>query len=398
MLNVRLLGLSGLALLLVAHLAAAQSVTRSTFRAIEDIQELIEEERHKEAMVMLEELVIKTSEIPYDYAIANQFLAHTSIVMDQPAKARKALEEALGSEGLPAELIANLNLFYGTILLGDEEFEAAVTALEDWLATAERASPTQIFSVAYANYMSERLERAESLMAKIFDAAPRQELRNSWYQVYYRILFDLKKYSAGEELLLDLLAVDPGDEGHWRLLASHYLQLEESSDALATIMVAYWNELVSDSDDLQRIVTLYGFVDIPEKAARLLETWLDEEKIPEDSESLTQLGNLWLLARHRDKAKSALGKAASTGENASIYQMLGGIHFEDEDWAEAHAAYKKALRLGGLEEPQRVSLLAGISAYRAGMKEEARSALRDAATADKYKLQAESMLRRLDEA
>ena len=398
MLNIRVLGLSGLALLLAVNLAAAQSVTRSTFRTIESIQELIEEERHEDAMVELEELVIKTRGIPYDYAIANQYLAHTSIVVDQPAKARKALEEALGMEGLPVDLVANLKLFYGTILLGDEEYEAAVTAFEDWLVTAEKVSPRQLFGIAYANYMSGKLERAETLMARIFDADPRPKLKNNWYQVYYRILFDLKKYSAGEELLLELLSRDPGDEGHWRLLASHYLQLEESSDALATIMVAYWNDLVSDTDDLGRIVSLFGFVDIPEKAARLLETWLAEEKIPEDSDSLKQLGNLWLLARHRDKAKSALEKAASTGENASIYQMLGGIHFEDEDWIEAHAAYKKALRLGGLEEPERVSLLAGISAYRAGMKEEARSALQDAATADKYKSQAESILRRLDEA
>lgn len=398
MLSLRLLGASGLALLLVVNLAAAQSVTRSTFRAMENIQELIEEERHEEAMVKLEELVIKTKDIPYDYAVANQYLAHTSIVVDQPAKARKALEEAIGKEGLPVELVANLKLFYGTILLGDEEYEAAVTALEDWLRVAERASASQIFSVAYANYMSGKLERAETLMARIFDANPRPKLKDTWYQVYYRILFDLKKYSAGEQLLLELLALDPGDEGHWRLLASHYLQLEESSDALATVMVAYWNKLVRDSDDLQRIVSLFGFIDVPEKAARLLEAWLEEEKIPEDSDSLQQLGNLWLLARHRDKAKSVLEKAASTGESASIYQMLGGIHFEDEDWTEAHAAYKKALRLGGLEEPQRVSLLAGISAYRAGMKEEARSALQDAATADKYKLQAESMLQRLDEA
>lgn len=363
-----------------------------------EIQKLIEQERHEEAMVEIEALVIETKGISYDYALANQFLAHTSIVLDQPAKARKALEEALSSEGLPVELISDLKLFYGTVLLGDEEYAAAARALEDWYAVVETVSPRQVFSIAFANYMSGNVERAEALMEKIFYMDPRPYLQNSWYQIYYRILIDLKKYSEGEALLLELLSHAPREEQHWRLLAGHYLQLEESGDALATVMLAYWSELLNKPGDLERIVSLYSFIDIPEKAARLLETWLDEEKIPRDAESLKQLGNLWLLARDREKAKSALEMSADTGDDARTYQMLGGIHFEDEDWAKAHDAFRHALRLGGLEEPKRVSLLAGISAYRAGMKKEARAALQDAATSDKFKAQAQSILGQLDDA
>jgi tetratricopeptide (TPR) repeat protein len=256
-------------------------------------------------------------------------------------------------------------------------------------------TPKQMFSVAYANYMNGSVERAETLMEKIFYADPTPTLQRSWYQVYYRILFDLKKYKEGEELLMELLSKYPDNEQYWRLLASHYLQLEQSGDALAAFMVAYWNELVRKPDDLKRIASLYGFIDVPERAARLLETWIDEERVAEDVDSLTQLGNLWLLARHRDKAKLALEKAAAAGEDSKIYQLLGGIHFEDEDWVEAHKAYRRALRLGGVQEPSRISLLAGISAYRAGMKKEARSALEDAAASDKYKDQAESILKKL---
>lgn len=59
---------------------------------------------------------------------------------------------------------------------------------------------------------------------------------------------------------------------------------------------------------------------------------------------------------------------------------------------------KRALRLSAPEEPLRVTLLVGIGAYRAGMREEAKSALQDAASSNEYKLQAESLLRQLDEA
>ncbi|MDH4048222.1 MAG: tetratricopeptide repeat protein [Gammaproteobacteria bacterium] len=378
--------------------ASAQSVTKNTFRAIEHVQELMEQERYKEALVLLDALVIETRNIPYDYALANQYLAHTSVILDQPVKARKALESALGVEGIPEDMRIDLKLFYGTVLLGQEEYALATKALEEWLAAAVAPRVKQIFTVSYANYMSGSLGRAEELMARTFGASIRSEIPDSWFQLYYRILFDRKKYPEAERLLFELLARDPLSEQYWRLLASHYLQLEESGDALAAIMLSYFNGLVADPDDLKRIISLYGFIDVPEKAAVLMEEWLAEKKIPQDADALKQLGNLWLLARERDKAKIALEQAASTSADGRTFQMLGGIYFEDEDWAKAHSAYQSALRIGGLEEPLRVSLLSGISAYRAGLTLEARSALQEAAKSSRYKSQAESLLQRLDDA
>jgi len=379
-------------------IANAQSVTKTTFRALENVQALMEQERYTEAFGVLETLVTQVQNIPYDHALVNQYLAHPSVVLDRPDRARKALETALAEEGLPPEFRADLKLFYGTILLTDEEFAAAASALEDWLAVAPSPNPKQIFNVAYAQYMSGSLPRAEELVIRTFAMAPRPAIPDAWLQVYYRILFDSRKYAEAETLLYELLQRNPQSQQHWRLLASHFLQLEQSNDALAAIMVSYWGGLVRDVEDLRRILSLYGFVDVPEKAAQLLEQWLAENKIPANAEALKQLGNFWLLARERDKAKSALQQAASTSPDGRTYQMLAGIYFEDEDWVAAHTAYQRALRAGGLEEPLRVSLLAGIAAYRAGLKDEARAALRNAATSSRFKSQAESLLKRLDEA
>ena len=396
--NSRFVVLFVLFICLGAASVGAQTVTRSSFRVLEDVQALIEEEGYEEAISMLEELAIDTRQIPYDYAIANQYLAHTSVMMDRPDRAREALANALQMEGLPPALISDLQLFYGTVLLGDDEYAAAAEALDVWMGLAVAPSAKQLFTVAYANYMSGSLEKAETVMARVFGMQQTGPISDTWYQVYYRILFDLKKYEAGEKLLLEMLSRNPGDEQHWRLLASHYMQLEQSNEALASLMIAYWTELADETIDLKRIVSLYGFVDVPEKAARLLETWLEEEKIPKDEESFKQLGNLWILARERGKAKSALESAASAGQDSTVLLLLGGIYFEDEDWVSAHGAYIRALRLEELDERDRVSLLAGISAYRAGMTEEARAALEDAAMSDEYRDQAESILSNLDEA
>jgi Tfp pilus assembly protein PilF len=379
--------------LFVAATASAQSVTRPTFRALEKVQLLMEAEQFSEALVELEALAIKTVKNPYDFALTSQYLAHASVMIGEQSRARSALEAALATESIPDDLRANMNLFYGTILVGDEDYELARDVLAQWFAQAELPTPPQIFSYGYAVYMAGDVEESQSLIARSISES--LNAPESWYQLFYRILFDQKKYEAGEEVLKMMLTRAPTNERTWRMLASHYLQLEESRDGLAALMVAYSNELLETDSDLKQIVALWGYIDAPDKGARLLEEWLSAEKLERDAVTLKQLGNLWLMARERKNAMSVLQQAAEMSPDGRTYELLGGIHFEEEEWGEAYTAYSSALRSGDLEEPSRTSLLAGISAYRAGNLDDAKEALEVAAESEEFRPQAESILRGL---
>ena len=193
----RMLKLALLISLFVAVTASAQSVTRQTFNALEKVQLMMEAEQFAEAVVELEALALKTVKNPYDFALTSQYLAHASVMLDDQARARSALEAALASEGLPDDLRSSMNLFYGTILLGDEEFELARDVLAEWFAQAELPTPSQVFSYGYAVYMSGDVADSQPLIARaISDSLSAPE---SWYQLFYRILFEQKKYAAGEE-------------------------------------------------------------------------------------------------------------------------------------------------------------------------------------------------------
>ncbi len=383
-----------IALLVVQAPAHAQSVTKKTFKAIQEIQQLVEADQQTQAQRLLEALVVQVKEIPYDNAIANQYLAHTSIMLDQPQRARRALESALDTTELPPELRTELNLFYGTVLLGEEEYDLALPVLEEWLAAETKPKSNQLFSIAYANYKTGNLSRAESLMVRAINSSTAPP--DNWYQLYYQVLFEQKKYRRAEGLLHEMLTRKPGDKQLWRLLANHHLQLEKSSDALAAVMVGYINELVTDQDELRQIVSMFSYIDIPDKGARLLQQWIDEGRVDGDVETIRLVGNLWLMARERDNAKVVLKKSAGLAPDGETYELLAGIYFEDEDWSEAYTAYQDALRLGNLEEPYRVHLLAGISALRAGQDEDARKSLTAASESSEFRKQAEGIIKMLD--
>jgi len=376
-----------------ASTASAQSVTRSTFAQLERVQALMTEEKYSEARAILEEHVVKVEKNAYDFALTNQYLAHVSVLMGDSVRARKALEAALAKEGLPVELRTSMSLFYGTVLMGEEEFEKARDVLESWLAATPLPQPSQVFTLAYANYMTGNLARAEELTDRAISEAP--DPQESWYLLYYRALFEQRKYEPSEQVLLGMIERSPGNVTYWRMLAGHYLQLERSTDGLAALMVAHINGMIESGSDMDQIVALWGFVDAPEKGARMLDELIAEGKVEPDADSMKQLGNLWLMARERREALKALARAAELAPDGKTYELLGGIYFEEEEWDSAYQAYQNAIRQGDLEEPARVSLLAGISAYRAGNFPNARSALEAAARDKTLRPQAESILREM---
>ncbi len=378
-------------------LADTATPSRSTYAKLIDVQELWSKDEYDEAFAVLEELANKTRDKePLDYAVAEQYIAHTAILADRYELARPALEKALAQQGLPKEFAASLKLDYGQIVLGNEEYELARKMLEDWYAdTDAEKQPSQLFALAYANYMTEHLPRAEELLESAL--ANSKTVNNTWYRVYYQVLFDQKKYDKAESVVYGLVSRDPANETYWQLLVNHYLHLEDERRALAAIAIARIQGLMNTTDDMKRIATLYSVVEIPEKAARLLQGWVEEGSLKADAQTLRRIGDLWLLARDRDQAKVYLGKAAAAAPNGKTYELLASIEFEDEDWRSAYSNFMQALDAGGLDDKEYAYLLAGISAMRAGMDSQARAALEKAKASKTYRDQALAMLRKLNE-
>ncbi len=390
----------GAGMLLGVEAAQAQETSRSTFAKLIDVQELWGEENYNEALRVLQKLAADNSDDPYDHAVTQQYIAQTALFLDRMDLVRSALETALAQPVVDEKFSAELKLFYGQVVMGDEEFEKAQGLLEDWYAYVMQnpeanAQPTQIFSLAYANYMTGNLARAEVLLEEVIASA--NTVNDTWNRVYYQVLFEQAKYDAAEVVVYGLASRDPGNETYWRMLVNHYLRVEDSRKALASMAVADLQGLLDEPIDRERLASMYGFSEIPEKAARIIEAAVAEDKMQEDAKTLRRLGDLWLLARDRGRALDYLSRAAAASPDGNTYELVGSLLFEDEQWEHAHDAYMLALNLGGLDQPERVQLLAGMSAFRAGNMQAARESFDVASKSEEYRAQALAMLRQLNE-
>nr|WP_305909762.1 tetratricopeptide repeat protein [Methylomarinum sp. Ch1-1]MDP4522696.1 tetratricopeptide repeat protein [Methylomarinum sp. Ch1-1] len=141
------------------------------------------------------------------------------------------------------------------------------------------------------------------------------------------------------------------------------------------------------------LTNLFLYVGSPYKGAKLLSETIANKRVRSNSRNWETLANAWLQAKEFDKAISALETASKLNEKGSLYQQLGQIYVEQEQWQKAIDAFNKAVNKGGLKHPGTAYLLMGMSYYELGNVKQARSAFNKAKA---YKKQKKSALQWLD--
>jgi len=161
-------------------------------------------------------------------------------------------------------------------------------------------------------------------------------------------------------------------------------------------MLAHRRGLLSEPEALERLVRMHQYLGAPERAGRLLEGWMKEGRLGRDSHRNEWLGQLWLQARERGRAKAALAQAMKQSDSGRAAGLLGRLEFEDENWDAAMAALAQARHQGSLESPQQTALLLGIAALREQSFPTARASLEAAAAHADTANQARYWLSRLE--
>ena len=187
------------------------STSRGTFLKLTEVQKLWEDEDYAQAVVELETLTAEVRDDPYEYALSNQYLAHTRLLAGDNAGARVAIEAALSNDDIPAPMKASLGLSYGQLLIGDEEFDLALTYLEQWLELTDAPPmPGQLFYVAYANFMTGNLPRARTLIERAITEGQKPD--DQWERIYYQILSEQGEHEQALDVLMGMLNRTPTND------------------------------------------------------------------------------------------------------------------------------------------------------------------------------------------
>lgn len=103
------------------------------------------------------------------------------------------------------------------------------------------------------------------------------------------------------------------------------------------------------------------------------------------------------MAKEYEKATKALETASSLSNKGSLYQQLGQIQVEQEQWGKAIQSFNKALAKGNLKNTGATYLLLGMSYYEQKNNKQARKYFLKAAQFSKNKKAARQWLKYISE-
>ncbi len=385
----------GLLVLLGVTLAgsAADKLSERTYRQLAAVHELMDSQRYEEALERLHALSSSVSRKRYERAVVLQTVGYVHLAREQYTVAIEALKEALSIGALPEPV--NLQILYllAQMQLAESDYLAAAASIERWFHSA-RVSPADAHALAgiiyaYGKRHAEAVDQFEMAIAKA------DEPKESWFRHLLASHYETGQYDRAVRLLERMVAQFPDHQDYWLDLSNTYRASGKDQKGLAALETAHQLGLVSDETGVLNLARLYLYLQVPSKAARLLETGLAEGVVRATQENWCLLGDAWLLAKELESALNALERAALLSSNGQLHLRRARLLAEAQEWNGALQALQAALDAGELEAPGLAFLLAGVARHETGDASAALAAFQRAADFPETRRQASQWLERL---
>lgn len=366
-----------------------QGVSQATYDSLTKARKLLDQQHYGEALGVLNELLPKVKDNPYEAALTQQSLAYVHLARKDYPQAIAAIEAALAKESLPSEVCHSLHYNLAQAYIQTEDYGRGLKALDQWFANEKNPPADAYYLAAIAHHRLKRPDAAISALQRAIAKAGKP--REDWDQFLLALYFESQRYAEAIPVLKKLLVKHPHNKDYWHYLTDVQLQLKRESEALATLKQAHRLVQLSEAD-LIRLAQLNVRANIPFSAARLLEREMSSGRIRKTASHLELLGNSWAMAREPKRAVAALEQAAAHSSKGKIHLEIAHMELGMEHWAQAARNLEQALSRGGLNDPAYANLLLGFACYHQGDSARAVSALKQAANSKRHRTQAQRLL------
>jgi tetratricopeptide (TPR) repeat protein len=361
-------------------------------KRIIEARELLMAEQWDAAQASLDKLR-PSSLNPLERAEIYRIYAFIEYGRDDLDGARDYLEKTLAENALDAENQAGIRFQIGQLYLQEERWAEAAKNFELWFSMGVEPNANAYYMLALSYFQQGELAKARKPAKQAVDLS--SEPREGWLQLLLAILLTEKDYQAAIPVLEMLVLVHP-KKGYWLSLSTVYGALGKFEEALVRLQLAYEQDLLTTDAELRRLAQLQMFMDLPYRAARVLEQGIADGNIERDSKAYEMLSNSWIAAKEYDRAVEPLELAASLAKPGDLYVRLAQVHLQREKWAEAADALGSALAKGGLDNVGDAQLLMGIAVYSQKKPEQARGWFARARQHEASREEADVWLKHLD--
>lgn len=333
----------------------SQTLDPRVAQSLQEIYTQMQEEQFQQALAGLNELMSRRGDSmkPFDRATTLELRGSVKASLDDYPGAQRDFQSALDIGALPQARNNQLRYFVAQLNMQLENYQAAISGLNEWIQYAQRCGLTvdanayYLLAAAYVQSQPPNYRAALRPAEQAKEAAP--EPRKSVYDLLNLIYSELNEETKRASLLEEMINHWPAQKGYWTQLSGLYNQTGRDRDAFAVLEVAYRAGLLSSESELKTLIQYYSFFNNPYRAAEMLEREMNAGNIDRDQENLVLLSQLWSQSREHKKSIPILQEAARASSEGELSYRLGMVLLADEQYADAERALVLALNKGGLD-------------------------------------------------
>jgi tetratricopeptide (TPR) repeat protein len=355
---------------------SAGALSEGTYRRIERAMNDITKNQYAEAEQKLNELLQQGSRSDYEKAIILQTLGFVYASTKREMQSIKVFEQAIATNALPQPVHEQMLFNIAQLYFADDKWDQGMQRLSTYLA--ESCNPTAEAHILLASGHVEKKQWNEALkqvdLALVKSKAPKE----SWLQVKLAVHNERKEYARCAEVLVHLIGLNPIKEEYFKQLHGILMEIQKDPEALAVLALTERRGFLDQENEYRNLAAMYLHMQVPLKAATILERGLAQKHVAGTEKNYEMLGNAYLAAREYDKSEKAMLQAAQASDGGELYKRLGQIQIANENWKGALDSLQKAQKKGGLKDPGETAFLVGVAAVNLKQWKTAEAALRQA--------------------
>lgn len=322
-------------------------ITQTTYRYLQNIQELMGEEKYEEALEDLRKLKERTKN-EYETAVVFRTIAFVHIYREEYREAipplEKALEMGAFNEDQLKSALYNLGQLYATI--GD--YENVISTLERYFDKVEEPQPKAYILMAQAHVELENYRKAVPYGEKGIELA--EEPVENYYNLLLAAYNELNMLQKMSGLLEEMVTYWPDKMRYWWQLFGVYMELERDGDATAVLASAYHKGLFKEESHYKNLTRMYLLQQAPFRGAKVLIDGLEKGVVEKTKDNYRLLATAWTQAKEWDEALGAFEQAAKLDEDGELFLRMAQIQQMRANWAGVKESADNALQKGGLDE------------------------------------------------
>ena len=333
---------------------------QKTHEALVEIHADMDAGKNDDAIAKLKKLASTEGIKKHDSAVVYQTMAFVENSLNNFESATNYFIKALSYNALPKEVTHELQYSTAQLLIHIDKPKEGLEYLNKWFENEPKPKADAHILAATAHYYTENYKKLIDHAEKALLLIKKPPL--NWYELLLAGYYELKDYKGAATVLENIIAKYPDKSNYWLQLAGIYQQIEQEKKALALYELAYTKGILN-KDEIMQLIRNYRYMDMPYKAATLIEKEMAIGDLKADKETLTLLVDSWVLAEETEKAKSVFLEIINRFEDDNARLRLGQMFLDDEEWNEALKVLDVKLQTDDKKLISKINLLLGIAQY-----------------------------------